>query len=134
MTGEPVTTDWRGSLANTTYRYGGTLEKNEYARFFLVNSEQIAIHFDHRRTVEIRSFNRRERRNTYNVIGIMKGNVEPGDEIVCSNSSLPSRITCTALQIVMWSLVIIGEDRSIVTIRFKFVLLSVQRCLESGRH
>jgi hypothetical protein len=29
-------------------------------------------------TIEVKSYNRRERRDTYNVIGIMKGDVEPG--------------------------------------------------------
>ena len=31
-------------------------------------------------SLEIRSFNRREKRDTYNVIGIMKGEIEPGRE------------------------------------------------------
>jgi hypothetical protein len=29
-------------------------------------------------TIEVKSYNRQERRDTYNVIGIMKGDVEPG--------------------------------------------------------
>ena len=28
--------------------------------------------------IEVKSYNRRERKDTYNVIGIMKGEIEPG--------------------------------------------------------
>jgi hypothetical protein len=35
-------------------------------------------YFLDKRTIEVTSYNRRERRDTYNVIGIMKGEIEPG--------------------------------------------------------
>lgn len=45
MTGEPVTSDWRGSLVNTIYYYGGVLQNNKYDRFSM-----ISIQCDHYRT------------------------------------------------------------------------------------
>jgi hypothetical protein len=65
LQGIEVNSTWRGTLENVTYRYGGEL----------LNSF----------TIEVKSYNRRERRDTYNVIGIMKGDVEPDRYIVIGN-------------------------------------------------
>ncbi|CAF1607324.1 unnamed protein product, partial [Rotaria magnacalcarata] len=63
--GNEVPADWRGTLSNVTYRYGGEL----------LNTSSI----------EVKSFNRLERKDTYNVIGIMKGEIEPDRYIVFGN-------------------------------------------------
>ncbi|CAF2097700.1 unnamed protein product [Rotaria magnacalcarata] len=63
--GNEVPADWRGTLSNVTYRYGGEL----------LNTSSI----------EVKSFNRLERKDTYNVIGIMKGEIEPDRYIVIGN-------------------------------------------------
>ena len=46
---------------------------------FLDNMSAVFLH----RTIQIISNNRRERKNTYNVIGIMKGEIEPGKIPLC---------------------------------------------------
>ncbi|CAF3975191.1 unnamed protein product [Rotaria sp. Silwood2] len=58
LQGGEVPAEWRGALPNATYRYGGE--------------------FTYPASIEIRSYNRLERKDTYNVIGIMKGEIEPG--------------------------------------------------------
>ncbi|CAF4049820.1 unnamed protein product, partial [Rotaria magnacalcarata] len=63
--GNEVPANWRGTLSNVTYRYGGEL----------LNTSSI----------EVKSFNRLERKDTYNVIGIMKGEIEPDRYIVIGN-------------------------------------------------
>ncbi|CAF3456666.1 unnamed protein product [Rotaria socialis] len=63
--GNEVPANWRGILSNVVYRYGGEL----------LNTSSI----------EVKSFNRLERKDTYNVIGIMKGEIEPDRYIVIGN-------------------------------------------------
>ncbi|CAM4944796.1 unnamed protein product [Rotaria socialis] len=63
--GNEVPANWRGILSNVAYRYGGEL----------LNTSSI----------EVKSFNRLERKDTYNVIGIMKGEIEPDRYIVIGN-------------------------------------------------
>ncbi|CAF1148812.1 unnamed protein product [Rotaria sp. Silwood1] len=58
MQGNEVPVEWRGTLSNVVYRYGGEL----------LNAS----------TIEVKTYNRLERKDTYNVIGIMKGEIEPG--------------------------------------------------------
>jgi hypothetical protein len=41
-----------------------------------MSDNQIILFFINR--IEVKSYNRRERKDTYNVIGIMKGEIEPG--------------------------------------------------------
>lgn len=53
------------------------------------------------RTVEVKSFNRRERRYTYDVIGIMKGEIEPGtfsEFFICLSMELICRRTLHCLR------------------------------------
>ncbi|CAF1172104.1 unnamed protein product [Adineta steineri] len=63
--GNNVTKDWSGALPNVVYRYGGILRDSA--------------------EIEVRTYNRQERKDTYNVIGIMKGEIEPDRYIVFGN-------------------------------------------------
>ncbi|CAF0745500.1 unnamed protein product [Adineta steineri] len=63
--GDNVTKDWSGALPNVVYRYGGILRDST--------------------KIEVRTYNRQERKDTYNVIGIMKGEIEPDRYIVFGN-------------------------------------------------
>ncbi|CAM2718148.1 unnamed protein product [Rotaria socialis] len=65
LQGIEVTADWRGSLPNVTYRYGAELLSSA--------------------SIEIRSYNRLARKDTYNVIGILRGEIEPDRYIVIGN-------------------------------------------------
>ncbi|CAF0755051.1 unnamed protein product [Adineta steineri] len=65
LQGDNVTKDWSGSLPNVVYRYGGILRDSA--------------------KIEVRTYNRQERKDTYNVIGIMKGEIEPDRYIVFGN-------------------------------------------------
>ncbi|CAF1474642.1 unnamed protein product, partial [Adineta steineri] len=65
LQGNNVTTDWNGALPNVVYRYGGILRDSA--------------------KIEVRTYNRKERKDTYNVIGIMKGEIEPDRYIVFGN-------------------------------------------------
>ncbi|CAM4743118.1 unnamed protein product [Rotaria magnacalcarata] len=65
LQGSEVAADWCGTLSNIRYRYGGVL----------LNASSI----------EVRTYNRLERKDTYNVIGIMKGEIEPDRYIVIGN-------------------------------------------------
>lgn len=65
MGGIEVNQTWKGSLPGVTYRYGGVLADGK--------------------KIQIISNNRRERKNTYNVIGIMKGEIEPDRYVVIGN-------------------------------------------------
>ncbi|CAF4195305.1 unnamed protein product [Adineta steineri] len=65
LQGDNVTKDWSGSLSNVVYRYGGILRDSA--------------------KIEVRTYNRLERKDTYNVIGILKGEIEPDRYIVFGN-------------------------------------------------
>jgi hypothetical protein len=52
-----VPSEWIGNL-NVTYRYGGRLKNN--------------------RTITINVYNQRATKKIYNVIGVLKGSLEPG--------------------------------------------------------
>ncbi|CAF1046308.1 unnamed protein product [Didymodactylos carnosus] len=57
MTGEDVPDEWKGAMT-VPYKYGGPLNNSN--------------------TITVTSYNKREPRDTYNVIGIMEGEIEPG--------------------------------------------------------
>jgi hypothetical protein len=57
-------------------------------------------------SIEIKSYNRLERKNTYNVIGIMKGEIEPG--IINFVTGVRDELFLS-FKIVMLSLVTIGK-------------------------
>ncbi|CAF4802623.1 unnamed protein product [Rotaria sp. Silwood1] len=65
MQGNEVPVEWRGTLSNVIYRYGGELREAS--------------------TIEVKIYNRLERKDTYNVIGIMKGEIEPDRYIALGN-------------------------------------------------
>ncbi|UJR30817.1 hypothetical protein I4U23_018335 [Adineta vaga] len=65
LQGNPVASGWSGTLSNVTYRYGGDL----------LNSA----------TIEVKSYNELVSKNTYNVIGIMQGDIEPDRYVVIGN-------------------------------------------------
>ncbi|CAF1640902.1 unnamed protein product [Rotaria sordida] len=65
LQGSEVPVEWRGTLSNVTYRYGGELRNAS--------------------TIEVKTYNRLERKDTYNVIGIMKGEIEPDRYIAIGN-------------------------------------------------
>ncbi|CAF0939456.1 unnamed protein product [Rotaria sordida] len=65
LQGSEVPVEWRGTLSNVTYRYGGELRNAS--------------------TIEVKTHNRLERKDTYNVVGIMKGEIEPDRYVVIGN-------------------------------------------------
>ncbi|CAF1329620.1 unnamed protein product [Adineta ricciae] len=65
LPGNAVPSQWSGALSGVNYSYGGEL----------LNSS----------TIEIKSYNRNEMRDTYNVIGIMQGDIEPDRYVVIGN-------------------------------------------------
>ncbi|CAF1641949.1 unnamed protein product, partial [Rotaria sordida] len=65
LEGNEVPVQWRGALPNVTYRYGGELHNVS--------------------TIEVKTYNRLQRKDTYDVIGIMKGDIEPDRYIVMGN-------------------------------------------------
>ncbi|CAF1392354.1 unnamed protein product [Rotaria sordida] len=65
LQGSEVPVEWRGTLPNVTYRYGGELRNAS--------------------TIEVKTYNRLERKDIYNVIGIMKGEIEPDRYIAIGN-------------------------------------------------
>ncbi|CAF1519018.1 unnamed protein product, partial [Rotaria sordida] len=65
LQGSEVPVEWRGTLSNVTYRYGGELRNAS--------------------TIEVKTYNRLERKDIYNVIGIMKGEIEPDRYIAIGN-------------------------------------------------
>ncbi|CAF1301834.1 unnamed protein product [Rotaria sordida] len=65
LEGNEVPVEWRGALPNVTYRYGGELHNGS--------------------TIEVKTYNRLQRKDTYDVIGIMKGDIELDRYIVMGN-------------------------------------------------
>ncbi|CAF3577525.1 unnamed protein product [Rotaria sordida] len=65
LQGSEVPVEWRGTLSNVTYRYGGELRNAS--------------------TIEVKTYNQLERKDTYNVVGIMKGEIEPDRYVVIGN-------------------------------------------------
>ncbi|CAF1229294.1 unnamed protein product [Rotaria sordida] len=63
--GNEVPVEWRGALQNVTYCYGGELYNGS--------------------TIEVKTYNRLQRKDTYDVIGIMEGDIEPDRYIVMGN-------------------------------------------------
>ncbi|CAM4949431.1 unnamed protein product [Rotaria socialis] len=65
LQGSEVAAEWCGTLSNIRYRYGGVLLNKS--------------------SIEVKTYNRLERKDTYNVIGIMKGDIEPDRYVVIGN-------------------------------------------------
>lgn len=75
MTGQSVKTNWIGRLTDTNYVYGGYLMNDQYVLlkfsfFFWRNFSN--------RSIRISSHNTLEIRDVHNVIGILPGQIEPG--------------------------------------------------------
>ncbi|CAC5391337.1 NAALAD [Mytilus coruscus] len=66
MTGDNVTSEWEGAVPNVTYRYGGQLSNSTWK-------------------VKMRISTANKRVKTYNVIGIIRGAIEPDRYVLLGN-------------------------------------------------
>ncbi len=74
---QKVKDTWAG-IMEVNYSYGGKIKNGQYAsKIILTNNKRINLVFNLRKIV-LNVFNQRKVSKTYNVIGMIKGTVEPG--------------------------------------------------------
>jgi N-acetylated-alpha-linked acidic dipeptidase len=65
MTGEEVVDTWKGGINGITYKYGGLLANNQ--------------------NLTVNVYNYRDKRTTYNVVGVIEGETEPDRYVIIGN-------------------------------------------------
>ncbi len=86
-----VPIDWKGQLANCSYKYGGPLINNKFENWksIILQNKVSSFAVLKIRSLTMAVYNKPRIAKTYNVVGVIRGSTEPGF-IILSNVSLRS--------------------------------------------